>query len=195
VKWTLILIGAAIVLLFGIDYCARRDPAPKIPPKVQRSIDSLDVTRQAFNDHRDTVILRAATETVTAVRYVVASADVERRARSSARRADSLAALGTVWHEAYDARTAQVVELDSALTLKDSAWRSERASRISYQSLYADDTLRRVAIERVNGDLRAAIGKLDRPCRVLGISCPSRTAVAIGGAVLGAFVARATAVR
>jgi hypothetical protein len=191
-KWKLdltALLVIGVVVLVVLDRCHGTNTGPKLDPKTTRTIDSLDRTAPEFRDRRDTVLLRAAKETVTAVRYVAASSDAERRARVSQRQADSLAAVGTVWKEAYESRTDEAVELRSTVALKDSAWRSERSSRISFQTLYAEDTLRRRATERVNASILRDVAKLERPCRIGPLPCPDRRAVAIGSFVLGAVAA------
>lgn len=189
--------SAAIVVLVlvMIWYSHRTSTQPTIPPRTQRSIDSLSITRPTFDSLQAAGRLAVVHDTVVSVVYRTKVVQVLGHADSAHVRADSLATVAATatdsaairWHRAYDARTMEADSLRRAVALSDSAWQHERDAYTGMRLLYANDTLRRVATEKVNKDLVTAIGKLQQPCRLLPfIPCPSRLVTAIGAATIGA---------
>jgi phytoene dehydrogenase-like protein len=183
---------AALAVVLVLDRCA---PAPrdKIPEKVARQGDSLRATAPEFRQRQDSALREIVRDTISVVLHTDRSAAAERRAAAARRQADSLARTEAAWREAYDARTEEAGALGIALVEKDSAWRDERSARLRFQSLYAADTLRRVALESFSAGLQAAIKKLDAPCRLVGpIPCPDRRSSALLAGALGIAAGRAS---
>jgi hypothetical protein len=202
-----------LVIAFAVKSCAPA-PRPKIDPKTQKSIDSLDATKPGFEKQKDSLITVVKHDTIFAKAADKASAEANTRAErsrasavASGKRADSLAAVARahadsalLWRNAYEQRTMQadtltrtVAEKDSALTAEHAAFLHEQDARIGLGRLFGADTLRRLAIEKVNKGLEDDIKKLQQPCRIVGpIPCPSRTVVGLLSATLGAVAGRAT---
>lgn len=185
-----------IVLTLTLRGC-HVDPGPKIDPATQHSIDSLKITKPAFDSTQHAAAQAVARDTIVTVIHDRASNVTLTEARTAQARADALAIeagratdSATAWHRAYDERTIEAGKLRTSLAEKDSALTSERSALFRLSGAYAADTLRRLAIEKVNRGLVDDIAKLNQPCRVIGpIPCPSRTIVAlasgVGGALLG----------
>lgn len=195
-----ILIGA-LVIGFMVKSCAR-EPGPKIPPKVQQSIDSLKITKPTFDSVARAGAATVARDTTRAKGYKTQATRTEITARGETVLADSLALVATrarsadsaalSWQSAYEARTREADAWHATAVRNDSAYLAERDARTQLAALYGADTLRRIATETVNTDLQKAIAKLQVPCRIIGpIPCPSRTATFVGSVVLGAVAARA----
>lgn len=179
-----ILIAGLVVVLLMINWPS--DDQPKIDPKLQRSLDSSEATRPDFLRRRDSLARIAVLDTLISVRQSERSDSLARVARRARARADSLARLGTEWRAAYEARTEEADSLALALVQKDSAWRSERSSRINFQRLAAEEEARRRSLETLNGGLRRTIASLERPCRLVGpIPCPNRLTSAVLSALAG----------
>lgn len=191
------LIGTvAVVLLaiFALRGC-HVTPGPKIPEATQHAIDSLAATKPAFQRATDSIIrivvhdtVRAATVNRAAEQDVRLATQAEQAADSLARVAAAHSDSAALWHSAYLARTQEAEALRRAVAEKDSAFQAERDARRRLMVVYASDTLRRVAIEKVNADLQKAINGLEQPCRIAGpVPCPSRTVVAVTTAVTAAI--------
>lgn len=184
-----------IILLLGylMRGCNRPDPV-KLPPAVVSTIDSLDRTKPEFDRTQDSVIRRVVYDTVRATGYKAAAERLSGRLRASEGLADSLARVAettdssaTAWRSAYEERTKEAGILKQVVAQTDSAYQSERSARQSLQVAYGADTLRRIAIEKLNVDLRKAIDDLEPRCKFARfISCPSRTSVAVISAAAGA---------
>lgn len=188
---------AGVVLIVMVWYSRRTSTAPKIPPRTQRSLDSLSITKPTFDSTQAAGRRAVIHDTVVSVVYRTRVEQVVSHANVAHARADSLAAVArvatdsaaTLWHRAYDVRTSEADSLRRALAFSDSAWQYQRDAYTGMRLLYQQDTLRRVAIERVNRELVTAIGKLQQPCRILPfVPCPSRVLTAIGSAAIGAVV-------
>lgn len=179
-------IGVIIITIFALRSC-HTTPGPKIPERTQREIDSLANAKPAFEHVRDSIIRIVVHDTIRATivdraaeRTRVVAAQAEHRADSLATMARAHTDSAILWRQAYDARTVEADTLRLAVAQKDSALRYERDARVGLSLLYGADTLRRVAVERVNADLVKAIKRLEQPCRIIGpIPCPSRTVTAI----------------
>lgn len=194
----LVLFGTVILLILGGLWLWSRHKGnePKIPKETQETIDSLRVTKPAFDHTQDSIRRIVVYDTMQATRAQAAAEKARASAQAQQHRADSLAVVArtsadsaTAWHRAYDARTEEAVNLRTAFAEKDSAYRSERHARQALEVNYGADTTRRIAIEKVNKDLLQAIDRLEQPCRVLGpIPCPSRTVAAVGTGILGLIV-------
>jgi hypothetical protein len=196
------LLGVIIAILalgYVVKSCQRpSDPSEKIPPATQRTIDSLTRTKPAFDSVADSLRVRIIHDTVQSVQLQEAAARSATRARDAQARADALAEAAHVaqdstaaWRRAYEARTAEAVALRETVRNDSLAIGREVDARRALALAYGADTLRRVAIERVNADLSAVIERLDVPCRIVGpIPCPSRTTTAVLSAIGGAVAGR-----
>lgn len=190
--WTVGLVG---VLLALFVFAWRRPVPPKIDPATQHVIDSLRVTADGFRHQADSALgvvridtIRAAARVVTKTKVVADAAALGRLADSLARVADSAA----TWQRAYTVRTLERDTLQVALALADTALLFERDARGQLQLLYAQDTARRAALERVSAGLQRDIARLQQPCKLIGpLPCPSRTVTLIAGAALGLVATRA----
>jgi chromosome segregation ATPase len=158
-----LLVAALAVVLVMINW--PQDDRPKIDPKLQRSLDSSDVTRPGFEARVDTLRLRAAADTARARALEAKSHQMEQVAARARRRADSLAATNTEWQAAYAARTEEADTLRSIIVVKDSTIDSERAGRLKVQRIADEEKARRLSLESLNGGLRSTIATLERPCR------------------------------
>lgn len=195
--WT-IGCAVALVLVVMVWYYRRSSTVSLIPPRTQRSLDSLAITKPTFDSAQAAQRLAVVHDTVVSIVYRTKVERVMVHADAEHARADSLAVVAaaatdsaaTLWHRAYDVRTSEADSLRHALVLSDSAWQHERDAYTGMRLLYQNDTLRRHAVEKVNTELTVAIGKLQQPCRLLPfIPCPSRTVTAIGSLAIGAVVA------
>lgn len=185
VSWLLL----AIVVGWAFHTCGKRsDNAPKIPPAVQKTIDSLNRTNDSVHKATDSVLTVVKHDTVHAIKILRRVDTVERIIRRTEAAADSLAKLQQ-WEAAY---RAEKVANDSLHVVNDSlhaAFVAERNARVETFRLFVSDTVRRTTIERVNTDLQKAISKLQQPCKVIGpIPCPSRTATAVISSLTGLTV-------
>lgn len=192
------LMGLVIVVLvvgYMLKSCnSPKDNTPKLPPAVVRTIDSLDRTKPEFDRSQDSLRHALERDTIRANAYKVAADAFSGRIRAARRLADSLAgqarttnAPDSGWRRAYEERTVEAEGLRSSLAQTDSAYRSERDARITLGAAYGADTLRRIAVEKLNAGLRKAIDDLERPCKFARfISCPSRTTTAVVSAIVGA---------
>lgn len=194
IKWTLPMVVIAI-LGAGLAFksCQKPTPTDNLTPPEHKTIDSLKNTQPTFAKTQDSIIHIVVVDT----QHAAVSRKAEIAAKASAaraeHRADSIAAIASSmadWKSAYDARTQETVGLKLAVQHADSIAADERDARIKLSTAYGADTLRRVAIEKLNVGLVKTIGELQRPCKIVGpIPCPSRTVTAvlsgIGGAIAG----------
>lgn len=195
-------LAGAFILVLLVAWALRScqpTPPPKIPPKVQKSIDSLATTRPSFDSAAVAGRQEVARDTTRATGFKKQGTQAEATANFAKITADSLAAsaarthasdsAAAAWKDAYDARTREAEAWHVAAVRNDSAYQAERDARVRLAGLYAADTLRRIATEKVNGELQDAIKKLQVPCTVPGtfgkVPCPSRTVVMVGSAGLG----------
>lgn len=195
----LLAIGLGVLLAF--QSCRDSDPGPKIPPAVERRIDSMAITKPAFDSTQAAGRAEVGKDTTAALLARVRAARVRDSALFAQRLADSLGAAAAraqtsdsaavAWMLAYEARSEEAARLRVSNDSLESAYRSERSARLTLSVLYAKDTLRRNATEKINADLREAITRLERPCRIVGpIPCPNRTVSALLGAAAGAAAAK-----
>jgi hypothetical protein len=197
-----ITIGGVVIIIVLAGYVMKScqhpsGPGAKIPVATQRTLDSLDITRPAFTRATDSIITLVIHDTVQSTQFQAAARRAAQSASVAQRRADSLASdaatahdSATAWHSAYAARTEEASQLRVVIANDSAALAREISARQHLATLYGADTLRRIAIEKVNSDLRSAIARLEQPCRLIGpIRCPSRITVAVlagvGGAVAG----------
>jgi hypothetical protein len=193
-RWAIAASGTAgvviaVLLLVWLFKSCQPAPQPKIDPKTQKSIDSLDATKPGFEKTKDSVITIVRHDTIFAKAVNGSAERSKASAAATGRLADSLAAVARLaktaadsaarWHAAYDERTKERDTLLVTVAKKDSVIRYERDARIGLGILYGADTLRRIAIEKVNEGLKKDINKLQQPCTVPGtfgkVPCPSRT--------------------
>lgn len=186
-------VGAAVAVIIAIALglawffrSCQKEPGPKIPPRTQRSIDSLVITKPVFDSMQHAGQQQVARDTTRAISYRRQAQQAESSANFSKVTADTLAATAerikaadsaaTAWKAAYEARTREAESWHLAAIRNDSAYQAERDARLTLGSLYGADTLRRIATEKVTTELQDAIKHLQQPCRVIGrIPCPSRT--------------------
>lgn len=194
------LLAAGLGVVLAWQSCRGPD-GPKIPPEVSRRIDSMTVTRPVFDSTQAAGRVMVARDTTAALvahmraqhsrdsaLLVSALADSLAEVAARALSADSAAA---AWMLAYEARTEEAKRWRRSSDSLESAYQSERSARLTLSGLYGADTLRRIATERINADLRKAISKLEVPCRIVGpVPCPNRTVSALLGVVAGAAAAR-----
>lgn len=193
VKWTtpaLVTIIAVLAIALGLKSC-ERSPEAKIPPALQKTIDSLATTAPAFVAHRDSVI-RVTVQDTTAARKANARADAAIATADRLQRiADSLTDLArsnadsVAWERALAAQRHVSDSLRLALAAKDAAYQTERLNTIRLLGVVQGDSLRINAVVDANNRLQKRISELEVPCRVLGpIPCPSRTVTFVVTAVL-----------
>lgn len=198
----IVAIAAAVLGLAWMFKSCQPEPAPKIPPKTQRAIDSLTMTKPSFDASQVAGRQQVARDTIRASVQKRQASQAEASANFAKLTADSLAqtaaalhsadSAALAWKEAYDARTREAEAWHVASIRNDSAYRAEHDARVAMTALYEADTLRRHAIEAVNLDLQKAIKKLEAPCRIVGpIPCPNRTVTMVGSVILGAVAGAA----
>jgi hypothetical protein len=195
----LLAIGLGVLLTF--QSCRDTAPGPKIPSDVARRIDSMSITRPAFDSTQAAGRVTIIRDTSAALVARRAAARSDSMAKASERRADSLAdvareakasdSAAVGWMLAYEARTEEASALRISRDSARAAYASEHRALVTLGGLYAADTLRRSETDRINSDLRKAIDRLEKPCRVVGpIPCPNRIVSALLGAAAGAGAAR-----
>lgn len=195
------VIAAVLGLAWFFGSC-QPEPGPKIPVKTQKSIDSMNTTKPAFDSTQRAGQQKVARDTLRATAHKAQATQAEATANFAKITADSLAitaararsadSAAAAWKDAYDARTREAEAWHVAAVRNDSAYRAERDARLTLMTVYSADTLRRQATERINGELQKAIAKLQQPCRIVGpIPCPNRTVTMVISATLGAVAGAA----
>lgn len=190
---TLICIVVIIAATILVAYC-RPKPTP-VPPKEQKSLDSLAITKPAFDS---TVQAKAKAETV----YIARARENAAIAASVRHVADSLRQVAIVAQRAAEDardtssrwfRVAQLnrqeadtlrVALDRQTARADNLFEAMTTAEARAQLL----TARLVSVEDLNHRLTADLQRSDPPCRVAFIAkCPSRRVSAVlgAGAALG----------
>jgi hypothetical protein len=207
-----LVIVALLALLWVVH---RRQPAPLIPPAVQKSLDSLratkahdDSTIHALRAWGDAAITKGDSAASRARVYEAAAARIGSRAdayANEARRTDPAAIPGAppgtshadstalLWKMAYEERTYERDTLALALKASQAAADANRVAADRFRQGLDESENRRTALEHLNVGLADALTKASRGCRVLWMPCPSRTAAAITGAVIGAVSVTAIA--
>jgi hypothetical protein len=184
-----VIIAVILIVVIAIVLAHRRG----IPVKDQHSLDSLAITKPIFNATQDTLVRRETlfVRRVDTLRTVVTRLETASNVLHA--RADSFATVSRVqsdsaaskWHIAYDLRTAEVDTLRAALDSSHAQWSAEHQARIAADTRASNATTRLAASEDLNSRLAADIKRASE-CKVLLWSCPSRTAIAVTGLVLGA---------
>lgn len=193
-RWPAISLGvgvAAVAIVVWWSSC-RPTPTP-IPRREQRSIDSLDATRPAFDSSRNQTV---RVESV----YVAQSAAHRAQAIRSARVADSLRDVAIAWQRAaeaqgdtlsrwYQVAKTRELEVDSLRVANVgllAALEDETRARTAADARAVLDSSRLAATERLNAGLARDLAAADPPCRALPfVKCPSRKLVAVVGLGLG----------
>jgi hypothetical protein len=192
-----IVLAAIILLVVKSCHAPPPNPLPAvIAAKVEQhaiasAVDSSELRRLA------TVAAKALATKDSALRIAKAS---EVLAVLEHRRADSLAALAVVaptahdsaadYHAAYDARTVEADSLRSTIHEQDAALQA-----LAVVVAAKDSSLTRLSQHAARADsiVASAVAALrvsDPPCRLARFfACPSRSATAIGGTILGAVAA------
>lgn len=192
----LLAIIAALSLALVFSSCPKKDEG-KIPKELEKTADSLEATRPAADDRRDSVERLVVIDTARARKAEAVAKAATAKAEGLRKEADSLARLAStsadsaaLWRQAYERRTAEADQLRTGAAAADSALQAERSARLRLDQLFRDsEARRRTAEEVVIPGLRQAIAQLEKPCRIVGpIPCPSRRAVLIG-ATLGTVAA------
>lgn len=193
-RWPAISLGAGIVAVAVVVWFTSCRPTPTpIPPKEQKSIDSLDATKPAF-DSSHTQAAHSVTTIITKIVHDSAALAIVRRdAEESRHLADSLAAAAShaadsasAWHAAYDQRSREAADLrvDRDTLSRDLAAAKDTLIRVGRQ--LRDDSLRIASITVLNAGLARDLRAADPPCRVLPfVKCPSRKVVAVMAAGTG----------
>jgi hypothetical protein len=189
---------ALLLLWVAAKSCARPDP-PLIPAHTQQTLDSLRITAPGFRARQDSVLRTVIHDTIIETQFVTRAATALGAATTSGRAADSLAilaqrsdSLSLGWRRAYTARTVEADSLRVATRVLDSALMAARDARTGALLLYAADTVRRVAVERVNADLVESLRTAKQPCKFIRLlPCPTRTVTFVIGTALGAGAATA----
>jgi hypothetical protein len=188
-------LAVTAVVCGAAGYCTRPDPAP-LPAKTQAR-----VTRHAIQSAADSnEIKRLAGERDRAAEALAAQIAITKQtevvAQQYQRAADTLQKVAIValtaadsaraWHAAYDARTHEAEQLRLENTQKDSSLAIARLQATVADSaslIWAGHAARS---DTLIAELLPLAQQRDR-CKILWVvNCPSRKAVAIGGAVLGA---------
>lgn len=192
---TLVVVIAVLIIAWWVRSCFTPDTKDKVPPELQRKLDSLDATKAEFERARDSV---SKTVRVDTVRSVITNKGADaskasaeqllREAEVLAEQARQSADSAKLWHAAYDKLKESNDSLRVAFVKKDSAFQAERDTRRSLTVLYVADTLRRHQIEEANIGLRDAIRKLEKPCKIGFVKCPSRTVTMVVTAVSTAIL-------
>jgi hypothetical protein len=194
-RWLKIAAGGAVLIGLATITCRPAEHEP-LPPRVAEALRA--ATLQTVDDtaeiHRWKRSAQAAERIegsfrTRAQRSKTVAAHAHHHADSLARSAvhvspvpDSVAGS---WKSAYVARTAEVVALTDVTKLQDAA-----LAQADVRSTMLDSALVRSEIRAARADsvIRLLVPVAETriaPCKVLGVaSCPSRTAVAIGSAVL-----------
>lgn len=203
VQWTLrglAVIVVALVLALALKSCQRSDVGVKIPPRLERTLDSLDATAATFKAARDSAARIVASDALESARLTRVARIARVESDGFRRAADSIAVLASaqadsaaLWREAYDARTTEATQLRVALDTTETALKAERAARANVARLWQNAEIRQRELEHVTDGLRSAITRLEKPCRIVGpIPCPSRTVSAVGGVMLGVVALSST---
>jgi hypothetical protein len=189
-SYTALGIAAAFVILFVFMFCRLKSNV--IPPKDQKTIDSLAITQPTFDSSRQATITNETGN-------VTQSATNARQARQALRAADSLHRLAIIAQQRADAArdtlsrwftvaTLRGVENDSLRSANrglDSALAQQTEATHAADRRAALDSARRVALADLSAKLASDV-KTAGQCRVAGfISCPTRTATAITFTIVG----------
>jgi hypothetical protein len=194
-------VTGALAVALALSHWPRPGSGDKVPAEVQRSADSLELTRPATEDRRDSILRLVVVDTARAVRAERLAKARKDTAEGFRKRADSSAALASVygdsaflWRDAYENRTAEADQLRLAFAAADSARAAEAMARARFDQLFRDsEARRRVAEEVVIPGLQRAISQLEKPCRLVGpIRCPSRTETALLTVAVGIAAGRAS---
>jgi hypothetical protein len=191
---------ALVLVSAGIFLRSSHQPAP-VPPKLQKTIDSLAIVKP-IEDHRLDSLKQDAARSAKLAEAATKRAELaQASAEIHKRRADSLAKVAasrpvgptidsaaTEWHRAYDERTTEAEGLRRAVAEKDDGIVQLNGIitdlRLSNATLAKRDTAQTAVII----GLQAAVTEAGK-CRIaLGIPCPSRpVSYALGAAtaVLG----------
>jgi len=185
----LVVVIVALSVALAFSSCPRPDPeSGKIPAELEKTADSLEATRPAADDRRDSVVRVVVVDTARARKAEALAKAAKLEAEGSRKQADSLARLAStsadsaaLWRQAYERRTEEADQLRTANAAADSALQAERSARVNLQGLFnAAEARRRTAEEVVIPGLRQAIAQLEKPCRIVGpIPCPSRKTSAV----------------
>lgn len=199
------LLAGAAVLLAGLALlslrCGGDDEGGKIPPALERTADSLEAGRPAFEERRDSVVRVLVRDTLESRRLARAAQAARDSAEGSRQRADSIASLAAsqrdsaaLWRQAYEARSEEAGQLRRSLDSAQAAHSAELLARARLEQLWGEAERRRATAEEVViPGLRQAIARLEKPCRLLGpIPCPSRRASALAGAAAALAAVAAT---
>lgn len=188
-----VAIAAALVVLLVFGICrGRKTP---LPPREQKSKDSLEVTSAPFDSAQ---LRRAKAETV----YVTKSAQEARRGVASLASADSLRTIAnrlqvraeatgdtlSQWRAVALARGAEADTLRAALSTTTHALDLQILGRLAVDSSLTEERRRRVAIEdlsnRLAVDVQKAGGGFFTKLRArIGVSCGYGVTAAMTGSI------------
>lgn len=194
-----IIIGVvAFLLVAGVAYILYLRFMPGEPtgsnftPREQKVIDSLAKTQPAFDKTQDSIKTLIIHDTAESSRFEEAARRSQARAERFQARADSLALAAEItqdsasrWKMAYEARTQEAETLRQTVVEKDSALAKEKRAFTRLSVAYANDTLRRIAVEGLNRDLQETVKGLVKPCKIGPLPCPPRKLIAATAFALG----------
>lgn len=200
IVWVVVAVVAGLLILSWAKSCADRSgEEPKIPPQVQRDLDSLQITRPTHNAAVDSALMRARRDSIARVQAQREAARAQADARESRRVADSIAAVAQSveqWKAAHDARQKEAVKWEQTASQKDIALQKEISAHSETRRALTLETTRRVHLETVTiPGLTETIARLEKPCKVGFIPCPSRTVVGIISAGSGYLLGQALPAR
>ncbi len=176
----------AVVVIWRADH----QPAP-LPAAVRALDDSLRATRADVAAAIDTLTKSSTAHERAADRSGIVAARHDSAAVVAGRLADSLGELARrsadsagAYRAAYEARTAEAIELRGTIRADSETIGQLRATvadeRLRFSTLARRDTL----LEQVNGDLRTAAERAGE-CRILWrVKCPTRAQAFGAGAAL-----------
>jgi hypothetical protein len=178
---------SAIILLALALVLARHftGATVKVPPALTTRVDSMRITAPSYAASQESLTVAASAAVATAARHAARATVHRANADRSAQRADTLAR-DTLWRAAYEARTAEVVQLRDAFVAESLRADREVEARVLAERRADAAELRVAALTNLNNDVYRTLQRATE-CRVIGpIPCPSRTVVAVGGVIVGA---------
>jgi hypothetical protein len=199
-QWIVGASATAGVLLIAAIVLAHRHGTPA---KDQHTLDSLQITKPIFQATQDSLAKRETTyaQHVDSLQTIITQ--LKTTSSVQHRRADSLAAIAarsssspaqraeefvlddsaaSRWHAAYDARTQEAATLRVSLDSSTAQFNAEHQARLAADTRANNAMLRLVPSEDLNTRLAADVKKASE-CKILFITCPSRTVMFIAGAV------------
>lgn len=193
-KWALPAILAVVALVVGslaYQHFANRGVSPAVRDsiavlKASKTPDS--IAHAQLVAKADTVYVASVALSARATAAEARAAQSEARARNLAQQASQAASArdsATLYRQAYEAESTSAAGLRVALADEQAASAKARASALSFKAADSLSQARLARVEQLNTDLTAELGRVAGDCHLLPfVRCPTRTATAIGAAVL-----------